>query len=339
MNLPKIYENYSLKNYNTFSVESSTKYFTEVNSIEKLKKVIHWSKLNKISALILGEGSNILFTAGFDGLVIKNNIKGIKKIGENTEYIWLQVNSGEIWNDLVQYSVEQGYSGIENLACIPGTVGASPVQNIGAYGVEVRDVLESVQVYDINDQQKKNFHNSKCEFGYRSSIFKRKKEYFVTSIKIRLNKKAVLNLKYKGIKEEIEKQNIKNITLEKFADIINTIRSNKLPDYKTIPNAGSFFKNPYVSHKQFVALQKEYTNIPSYPVDNKQIKIPAGWLIDKSGYRGIIKGNVGTYQNQALVLINHGAATGKEILDFSREIQKVVFKKFGIEIQPEVVII
>ena len=333
-----IKENYSLKNLNTFGVDVKARLFTEFNSIDDLKEILSNEKFLKYKKLILGSGSNILFTCDYDGLVIKNNIDGITITEEPDDHILLKIGGGVIWDDLVNYTVNNNYGGIENLSLIPGTVGAAPIQNIGAYGVEVRDVLINVEGIFVEDLTHKTFSNDESKFEYRDSIFKNelKDKFIITSILLKLNKNPKLNTEYAAIRQIIDDRNLSTISIKDLRDIVIEIRRSKLPDPKTLGNAGSFFKNPIITIEQLNNLQERYHDIVFYEIDNESVKIPAGWLIERSGFKGYREGNTGTFEKQALVIVNYGEATGKEIYNFSKKIKEEVFNRFEIELKTEV---
>lgn len=332
-----IQTNYQLKSLNTFGVESIAKFFVEVNSIVELQQVLASAEFKNNPYLILGGGSNIVFTKDFDGLVIKNNLLGKKILEENEESVKIHVASGENWHALVMWATGQGWGGIENLALIPGTVGATPVQNIGAYGVELRETLELVDTVELATGQEKVFTASECRFGYRDSIFKNeaKGKYFITGVTLKLNKQPIVKTEYGTISSELEARGVIEPTMEHVRDAVIAIRQSKLPDPAIIGNAGSFFKNPVVDESTFQKLQKEYHEIPSFRQD-RGIKIPAAWLIEQSGWKGKRVGNVGVHDKQALVIVNHGGASGNEIKQLAFAVIASVQEKFGIKLEPEV---
>ncbi len=299
---------------------------------------------NNEDILFLGGGSNILFTKDFEGLVVKNNIKGKDTIRETDEWVELKVGSGEVWHDLVMYCVRRNWGGLENLSLIPGTVGAAPIQNIGAYGVEVKDVLTQVEAIEMETGKKLLFDNKACDFGYRDSVFKRelKGKVFITSITLRLTKtNHNTNINYGAIQKVIQLDYNNVISIENISNAVISIRQSKLPDPRQIGNCGSFFKNPIISASLFESLKNDFPTLPSYPViGNSSIKIPAGWLIEQCGWKGkTIDKRYGVHQQQALVLVNYGKSTGSEIKTLAMDIQKSVFDKFKVEIIPEVNII
>ncbi|OGT43845.1 MAG: UDP-N-acetylenolpyruvoylglucosamine reductase [Gammaproteobacteria bacterium RIFCSPHIGHO2_12_FULL_40_19] len=330
-----VHENLSLKPYNTFSIDVATRYFTAVNSVNALQNILSDEQWKTIPCFILGGGSNILFTRNFEGLVIHNQILGIEKIDETTDHVYLKIGAGENWHQLVLYCVENHYAGIENLSLIPGTVGAAPIQNIGAYGVELKDVLHEVHTLDIEKNISCVFNNADCQFGYRDSIFKNtlKNKHIVTNVVLRLNKNPVFHVEYGAIKEKL---NGAPLSIRAISDAVIHIRQEKLPDPKVIGNAGSFFKNPIVPEKLFLSLQEKYPKMPYFREENDCVKIPAGWLIEQCGFKGKRFGDVGVHAHQALVLVNYGDGTGREIKSLSEIIQKAVSEKFNIALSTEV---
>lgn len=328
-------EHASLKQHNTFRVDASARYFTSIHSVSALQVILSNEKYNAIPCFILGSGSNILFTKEVEGLVIHNQIVGIEKIDENNDHVFLKIGAGENWHQLVLYCIANNYAGIENLSLIPGTVGAAPIQNIGAYGVELTEVLLEVHAIDLANNTLRIFKNAECEFGYRNSIFQHalKNKFIITHVILQLNKKPIFHLEYGAMKEKL---NGKNISIKSISDAIIHIRQEKLPDPKNIPNAGSFFKNPILSEALFLSLQKKYPDMPHFKEKNNYIKIPAAWLIEQCGFKGKRFGNVGVHEHQALVLVNYGGATGLEIKKLSESIQQTVQEKFKIQIVTEV---
>ena len=339
--MSKILKNASLKPFNTFGLESNATYFTTISSIKELKELTKDIHFEKYPSLILGGGSNLLLTQNFEGLVIKNEIRGIEVVKETADHVWLKVGGGEVWHDFVLYCAEQGYGGIENLSLIPGTVGAAPMQNIGAYGVEIKDVFESLEAFNWQSQKIETFDNESCQFGYRESIFKHshKGKYFITYVTFKLSKRPYLNLEYGAIKTTLADMGITNPTIKDVSRAVIAIRQSKLPDPKEIGNSGSFFKNPVISKALFRKIQEKYNNVPSYPIDDNNVKIPAGWMIEKAGWKGYRRGDIGVHKNQALVLVNYGNGSGLEIKKLSEEIITSVFENFGVNLQPEVNII
>jgi len=333
-------ENKSLKELNTFGVEAFAKYYAKIESEEQLIQLFEKDCIQKTSLLILGGGSNILFTQNFIGLVLQIKIGGIKVRKEGLA-IYVTAGGGVVWDDLVQFCVNHGFAGIENLSLIPGTVGAAPVQNIGAYGVELMDIFESCKAYDLIDEKIVEFDNNACEFSYRDSFFKRKGKgrYVITEVTLKLSAIPALNISYGAIQLELERRKIVQPTIQDVSKVVSEIRVSKLPDPSTIGNSGSFFKNPVIDIKEFEKLQSVFSDIVYYPIQPDKIKLAAGWLIEQCGWKGIRVGNTGTWKNQALVLVNNGNATGLEVYEFSETIIKSVYEKFGIIIEREVNII
>jgi len=330
-------QNYSLKNYNTFGIDAKAKYFSTFNSEEELTDLLESKITQKEPLLILGGGSNILFTKDFDGLVLANEIKGTKIISENKNYSTIKVGAGEVWHDFVLWSIEKNLSGIENLALIPGLVGASPMQNIGAYGIEVKDVIESVDFIEIDSGNKKTIENSECDFGYRDSIFKHKLkgQVVITKVIFKLSKKPLNKTTYGTIERELKYLNLE-ANPKNIAQAIMNIRNRKLPDPRILGNSGSFFKNPVIETIKFEELKKEFPEMVGYKVSKKETKIAAGWLIDNAGLKGYRKADAGVHKKQALVLVNYGNATGLEIINLAKEIQAVVEAKYNLQIDLEV---
>ncbi|MGZ8537882.1 MAG: UDP-N-acetylmuramate dehydrogenase [Flavisolibacter sp.] len=337
----QIQENISLKPHNTFGIDATAQSFTCFSSVEELIEILKSPVIKHQPFLILGGGSNILLTKDFDGVVLKNEIKGIEINKEDADHFYLKVGAGENWHSFVMFCVENNYAGIENLSLIPGNVGASPMQNIGAYGVEIKDVFYELEAVRIKDKTTKIFGLLDCEFGYRESVFKRKYKnlFVITSVTYRLNKKPVYNTSYGAINQELEKMGVKELSIQSISQAVINIRSSKLPDPKEIGNAGSFFKNPQIPKQQFHELKERFADMPSFPVDDQHIKVPAGWLIEQCGWKGYRKGDAGCYSRQALVLVNYGNAGGEEILRLSESIINSVSDKFGIELEREVNII
>ena len=335
---PIIEENKSLKALNTFGIAVTARYFVTVQSVAQLETVL--CNHPSMPLLILGGGSNILFTQDFDGLLIHNKIMGIEKIDEDEHHVFLKVAAGENWHQLVLYCIEHHYAGIENLSLIPGTVGAAPIQNIGAYGVELKDTLHTVAFLEKNNNEYHHrvLSNPECEFGYRDSIFKHalKNKIIITHVTFRLNKKPVFHVEYGAIKEKIKS---KPLSIKTISDAVIQIRQEKLPDPAVIGNAGSFFKNPIIAESLFLSLQKNNPKMPYFKEANATIKIPAGWLIEQCGFKGKRFGDVGVHEHQALVLVNYGKGTGDQIKKLAELIQKTVFEKFQIALMTEVNII
>lgn len=333
-----IQKNVLLKNYNTFGISVYAKRFISVNSVFELQQIL---KVEKDIFLISG-GSNMLLTKDIDKLVVHINIKGVSIDNEAENAAYLTVNAGENWHEFVLWCISQNYGGIENLSLIPGNVGTCPIQNIGAYGVEVKDTITKVEALDIETSKLVQFSNEDCNFGYRNSIFKNevKGKYIITSVSFKLTKiDHSLNSSYGAIETELSLKKISNPTLKDISDAVITIRTSKLPNPKEIGNSGSFFKNPVITTIQFLKLQKEYPDIPSYKISDIEVKIPAGWLIEQAGFKGKRYGEFGVHEKQALVLVNYGNATGKEIYQLAEKIKKTIIKKFEITLEIEVNII
>ena len=332
--------NISLKPYHSFAGNETAHYFSVITTKENVVEVAAWSKTNNKPFLIIGSGTNLLFTKSYDGLVAKMELMGIKKISENASEVILEVGAGENWHYFVSYCVHKGWGGIENLSLIPGTVGASPIQNIGAYGVEVKDTINSVVAYDTLHAKWETFTNIACAFGYRNSLFKvNSNRYIITQVQFKLQKQPTLKTDYGVIREVLHEKNIKNPSLIDIANAINQIRTSKLPDPKKLGNAGSFFKNPTIPKLQLAQLKNQFPELVAYPISDNEYKLAAGWLIEAAGWKGVKKGNVGCYEKQALVIVSYGIESGKEVYAFSEAILQSVKKKFGITLEREVNII
>ena len=331
--------NVNLRPYNSFGFDALAKYFVEINAIDDLQTLIRSEELKKHKTLILSGGNNILFQEDvFDGLVVYINTKGIEILWEDENEVIVRAQAGEDWPDFVRFCVSKNWHGIENLAHIPGKVGAAPVQNIGAYGMELKDSFLQCEAIELTTGNKRVFTKEECRFGYRKSIFKSelKGQYVITSVDLLLKKNAPLNLDYGNIKAYLEQNGIEKPTLQQLHDAICAIRDAKLPDVKQIGSAGSFFKNPVISAEQFETLQKQYPNIPHYPDAEGMVKVPAGWLIEQAGWKGWRDEHVGVYDKQALVLVHYGGGKGQDIVELAHKIQDSVEAKFGIKISPEV---
>jgi len=335
----QIQENISLKNFNTFGIDVSARYYVEISHEDELAELFLDPQWINTKHLVLGGGSNMLFKSDFDGLVIRINIRGIEHRIQNND-VFVEAGAGEVWNDLVNYCVDRGYAGIENLSLIPGSVGASPVQNIGAYGVELKDVFKSCRAFEIATGQFKTFDKAECDFAYRESVFKGafKEQYIIVSVKLHLSLLPHFNLKYGAIEQELLNRNISSPTLNDVSKVVSHIRVSKLPDPSTIGNAGSFFKNPIINHSQFEALLSNFPDVVYYPAGD-EVKLAAGWLIEQCGWKGKTVGNTGTWKNQALVLVNQGGATGEEVYSLSSQIIDSVYSKFGVLLEREVNVI
>ncbi|AFK03433.1 UDP-N-acetylenolpyruvoylglucosamine reductase [Emticicia oligotrophica DSM 17448] len=327
-----------LKPFNTFGIEATAKYFVEVENLSQLQAILQNPQYQSVERLILGGGSNMLLTKDFDGLVIKMSIKGLEIIKETDENIWIKAGAGVVWHDLVMYCVSKNYAGIENLSLIPGTVGAAPMQNIGAYGIEIKEVFEELEALEIATGDIKKFDKPTCNFGYRESIFKHegKGKYIILNVTFKLSKKPNFHVEYGAIKDTLAEMNVNELSIKAISDAVIHIRQSKLPNPAEIGNAGSFFKNPEIPSTQFNILKEQFPNIPSYPVNETTIKVPAGWLIEQAGWKGQRFGNVGVHAKQALVLVNYGGGKGYEIKELSEKIQASVKEKFGIQLSAEV---
>ena len=336
----QIQQNVSLKNFNTFGIDVKAKYFAEINNADELAELYLDPQWKQIPTLVLGGGSNMLLLKDFDGLVIRINIRGIEHRISHDD-VFVEAGAGEVWNDLVNFCVIRNYAGLENLSLIPGSVGASPIQNIGAYGVELKDVFYSCVAFEIASGNFKTFTKADCHFDYRESVFKSdlKGQYIIVSVKFLLSLTPNFNLKYGAIEQELVNRDIISPTIADVSKVVAHIRVSKLPDPSTIGNAGSFFKNPVIDNELFEQVRSKFPEIVSYPAPNGQIKLAAGWLIEQCGWKGKVVGNTGTWKNQALVLVNHGGATGAEVYAFSSQIIDSVYTKFGVMLQREVNII
>ena len=333
-----IEQNISLKQFNTFGINVIARYFSKFETIEELRELLANPFITKRNQLILGGGSNILFTKNYDGIVFKNELKGIELVSEDENHYYVKAAAGEMWHPFVMSCITAGYAGIENLALIPGCIGASPMQNIGAYGVEIKDVFQELQAFHLNTGESKTFDLAECSFGYRESYFKRqgKGQWIITSVTYKLNKRPVLITNYGAIESELDKMNLDRITIKDVANAVINIRSSKLPDPKVLGNAGSFFKNPIIGIDLYNEIKGRYPNSPGYPVSEIEVKLPAGWLIETLGWKGRVVGDCGIHKNQALVLVNYGNAGGKEIYDLSTDIINSINKEFGILLEREV---
>ncbi len=330
-----LHKDFQLKDYNTFSIEALAKYFLPYTSEKTLLKFLPEINEFQLETLMIGEGSNLLFLNHFDGIVLYSQIKGFEIVEENKDYIIVKVGGGVIWDDFVAWAVEKGYGGLENLSIIPGTVGASPIQNIGAYGVEVQDLIVETEGIELNTGKKRVFSNKECRFAYRDSIFKNelKGKYAMTYVTYRLSKHPEFNTTYGNISKLLDSR---KPSLKLIRQVITEVRNSKLPDHKILGNAGSFFKNPYISIEQYDKLKKQYPEIPHYPINNTTVKVPAGWLIDQCGLKGKKHNGAAVHKDQALVLINIGDATGQDVAELAAIIVNQVEDKYGITLKPEV---
>ncbi len=332
----------SLKAYNSFGLDVRARLFASFNSMDTLQEMLeHYNELPYMPLLILGGGSNILFTRDVDGLVLKNDLKGIELIDEDKDFYYVKAMAGENWHQFVLHCIEKGYAGLENLSLIPGNVGASPMQNIGAYGVEIKDVFHSLEAWHINEKHREIFYLKDCEFGYRESVFKEKyrNRFIITSVTYRLRKEPQFQTSYGAIEQELEKMKVTELSIKAISDAVIRIRQSKLPDPAIVGNAGSFFKNPTISIGRYQNLQEKFPTIVGYPVNETRVKLAAAWLIEQCGWKGHRKGDAGCHEKQALVLVNYGNATGADIFKLSTEIMQSVFEKFGIHLEREVNIV
>lgn len=331
-----IQENFNLRPYNTFGIEVFAKRFSAFASVAELRGLL--DQRNNDSLLFLGGGSNILFTENFDGLVLRNELKGIELIDENDSHVIIKSGAGEVWHDFVLFCVENNFGGVENLSLIPGSVGASPMQNIGAYGVEIKNVFVSLEALHIESGKIHSFDNLACEFGYRESVFKRKlkNQYVITSVTFKLTKQHTINSSYGAIDAELKQMEITSPTIKDISDAVIAIRSSKLPNPAEIGNAGSFFKNPVVEIGVLEKIQEKHKNIPNYPAPNGKVKLAAGWLIDQAGWKGKTFDTFGVHKLQALVLVNYSTTEGSDIYDLSTKIIADIKQKFGVELEREV---
>jgi len=336
--LIKIKSNFSLKRLNTFGLSVTTKKFVKINSVQEAIELIKSGKLDSEKKLVIGSGSNLLLTKDFDGIVIKINIGGIHVVKEDDAHFWVKSGAGVIWQELVESCIKANFGGIENLSLIPGTVGAAPIQNIGAYGVELKDTFEALEAINLENGEKKYFKHQECNFGYRNSIFKNelKDKYLITNVILRLSKEPELNISYGTIQEELKKLGKTAFTIRDISDAIIRIRQSKLPDPEKVGNAGSFYKNPVISMDLFQAIKKTYPDIPYYEQPNNEVKIPAAWLIEQCDLKGTCHNGAAIHIDQPIVLINKSNATGQDIKELSEFIQKKVKLRFGILLEPEV---
>ena len=335
-----IIPNFSLKKYNTFGIEAKAKQFVSVHSVDDLKTILEENPTEK--KFILGGGSNMLLTQDIDALVIHIDLKGKKIIKEDADFVWIESQAGDNWHEFVLWTINQDFGGLENMSLIPGNVGTTPVQNIGAYGTEIKDTFVSCEAMNISTQEMKTFTNNECHFGYRESIFKHeaKDQFIITSVVFKLTKKKhKINISYGDIKLELANKKIETPGLIDVSNAVIAIRQSKLPDPKELGNSGSFFKNPIVLKSEFEPIHKKFPEMKFYEISETEVKVPAGWLIEQAGFKGKRFGDAGIHKNQALVLVNYGNATGQEILNVSKDVQKTVFEMFGIHIEAEVNVI
>lgn len=330
---------FSLRGYNTFGIEAEARQFVEISSIDQYVSIRKSGEYAHLPHLFLGGGSNVLLTKAQEALVVKISIPGISVLKEDADFVWLKGGAGVVWDEFVQYSVNLGWSGLENLSLIPGTVGAAPMQNIGAYGAEIKDTFESLEALNLQTLELEEFDAKACAFGYRESFFKRagKGQYLISSVTFKLSKKPSVKTSYGAIQEVLAAKGIAQPSIRQVADAVIEIRKSKLPDPKEIGNSGSFFKNPTVSASEASRLLVEFPGIPNYPVvGSTDVKFPAGWFIEKAGWKGFRRGDAGVHAKQALVLVNYGEATGEEILALSEEIKQSIKDTFGVSLETEV---
>ena len=332
---------FSLKKYNSFGIEAKAKKFVSAQSVAELKTILIENKNQQ--KFILGGGSNMLLTQDIDALVIHIDLKGREIIKENDDFVWVECQAGENWHEFVLWTIDQGFGGLENMSLIPGNVGTTPVQNIGAYGAEIKDCMESCEAIAIENQELRTLSNADCKFGYRESVFKNelKDQYIISSVVFKLTKRNhKINSSYGDITTQLALSNSGNPpSLKEISNAVIAIRKSKLPDPKELGNSGSFFKNPLVPKVEFDPIHQKFPEMKFYPVSDTEVKVPAGWLIEQAGFKGKRFGDAGVHKNQALVLVNYGNATGAEILAVAREVQQTVFERFGIKIEAEVNIV
>jgi UDP-N-acetylmuramate dehydrogenase len=339
----QLQQNISLKKYNTFGIDVAAKYFTPFNTIDQINELLAFKELSIVNnqLLILGGGSNLLFTKNFNGLVLKNEIQDIEIVNEDDEYVYIKAGAGENWHQFVLYCISNNFAGVENLSLIPGNVGASPMQNIGAYGVEIKEVFHSLAAFHLAEKKLITLNINDCAFGYRESVFKKKykNQFVITSVTFKLKKKPQFNTSYGAIEQELEKMGVKDLSIKAISDAVINIRTSKLPNPAVIGNAGSFFKNPEVEKSTFNILQAKFPEIIGYHLPNSNVKLAAGWLIEQCGWKGYRKGDAGCHAKQALVMVNYGNAKGAEIFALSELIIASVKEKFAVILEREVNII
>jgi len=333
----QVFENYSLKAYNTFGIDANADYFVSVQSLTELREVLSDSNFKNLPHLVLGGGSNILLCSDYKGLVIHIDFRGIKELGNGL----VCIQAGENWHEFVMWSLERGYNGLENLSLIPGNVGTAPIQNIGAYGVELKDVFVELQAYHISSGEVHLFDAASCGFDYRDSVFKNvhRGAYIILSVTLQLRNDGIVNTSYGAISDVLAENNISSPSPKDVSDAVISIRSSKLPNPKEIGNSGSFFKNPVLSMSHFEAIQREFSDVPSYPVNDNEVKVPAGWMIEKAGWKGKQFQSYGVHEKQALVLVNYGGATGQDIHELAQQIRASIKEKFGVDLEMEVNVI
>ena len=337
----QVRERFSLAPFNTFGIFADARYFSEFHSADDLSEILANDKYTKLLKLILGGGSNLLLTKNFDGIVLQNKIVGIEILKEDRDFVYLRSGAGVTWHELVRYAIDNEFAGLENLSLIPGSVGAAPMQNIGAYGVELKEVFHSLEAIDLGSGETKIFSKEECRFGYRESVFKNifKNKFVIINVTFQLRKVPVFNTKYGAIEDELKRMKVNELSIRAISEAVCNIRRSKLPDPKVTGNAGSFFKNPEVKEEIFLGLKQKFPDIIAYPASPGKMKIAAGWMIEKCGWKGKKFGNAGVHDKQALVIVNLGHASGKEILDLSFRVKESVKEKFGLELETEVNII
>jgi UDP-N-acetylmuramate dehydrogenase len=337
----KIEKNISLKKFNTMHIDAKAKYFSAFTSEDELSELMDDSAMSGERKMVLGGGSNILFAGDFDGWLLKNEVGGIEVIKEDSNHIYVKAGAGEAWHGFTQYCIRHNYAGVENLSLIPGKVGAGPMQNIGAYGVEIKDVFEQLEAFSLDDKKTHIFTLNDCEFNYRESVFKSKfrDKFIILNVTFRLNKIPRFKTNYGAIEQELQRMGVQELSIAAISQAVINIRQSKLPDPEKIGNCGSFFKNPSVERAQYETLKKEFPALVAFDNPDGTVKLAAGWLIEDCGWKGFRKGDAGVHAHQALVLVNYGQATGKEIYDLSEEIFQSVLKRFGVSLEREVNII
>jgi UDP-N-acetylmuramate dehydrogenase len=336
--MTQIQQNIPLRQYNTLGIDAIAKLFASFTSTEELKELVENNPISGKAPLILGGGSNMLFKDHVNGLVLKNEIPKVTVVKEDADHVYVKAGAGENWHAFVQFCIKQNWAGVENLSLIPGCIGASPMQNIGAYGVEIKEVFEELEAFHLNDREVHTFNARDCEFGYRESVFKGKfrNQYVILNVTCRLNKTPKFNTSYGAIEQELERMGVQQLSIQAVSQAVINIRTSKLPDPAKIGNAGSFFKNPSVAADVYTQLKAEYPHIVGYPNADGTVKLAAGWLIEQSGWKGYRRGDAGVHGKQALVLVNYGHATGQEIYDLSEDVMKSVHTKFGVHLEREV---
>lgn len=334
-------ENVLLQSYNTFGIPVTARYFASFAGEEALTALLQDQHNSRLPQMILGGGSNILFTQDYNGLVLKNEIKGMSIVREDNDHVYVKAGAGENWHGFVQYCIGKDLAGLENLSLIPGNVGASPMQNIGAYGAEIKDTFYELEALHLQDRQVVTFNNADCHFGYRESVFKKeyRNQFAILSVTFRLNKTPHFNTSYGAINEELERMGVRELSIQAISQAVINIRSSKLPDPAKIGNAGSFFKNPSVDAGKYESLKAAFPGVVAYPLPDGHYKLAAGWLIEQCGWKGFRNGDAGVHAKQALVLVNYGHATGKEIYDLSQQVLDSVLEKFGVQLEREVNIV